>query len=147
MMDADLLLGLNGLAIALLMAVALLLFWFVLRAWHGALPGWAPSPRQAALFGVPALLLLGLAAPVSGWLVLDQRGIPLGLTWVLCSSLLYLLAGIAWLLASRRLLVLHAGPAELAAPRGRFLGFSLGYAALGLTLLLVILGLILVRPA
>jgi len=83
---------------------------------------------------------------VSGWLVLDQRGIPLGLTWVLGSSLLYLLAGIAWLLASRRLLVLHAGPAELAAPRGRFLGFSLGYAALGLILLLVILGLILVRP-
>lgn len=76
MMDADLLLGLNGLAISLLMVVALLLFWFVLRAWHGALPGWAPSPRQAALFGVPALLLLGLAAPVSGWLVLDQRGIP-----------------------------------------------------------------------
>ncbi|GAC1031501.1 DUF2269 family protein [Pseudomonas sp. No.21] len=138
---------LHGVLTFLLFAVAGGLLWGVLRAWHGGLGGWAPNLRQSVLFGVPALLALGVALPITGWWLLALAEIPFGLTWVLGSSILYLLAGIAWLAFTRRLLVLHAGDAPSAAPRSRFLGFSLGYGAAGFLLLLAILVLTLAKPA
>jgi uncharacterized membrane protein len=139
---------LHGVLTALLLVVAGGLLWYIGRAWHGGvMRGWSPSLRQAAVFGLPALLALGIALPISGWWLLHLAATPFGLAWVLGSSVLYLLAGIAWLLFARRLLALHAGRAVGLEPRGRFLGFSLGYAATGFALLLAILLLILLRPA
>ncbi|NES11739.1 DUF2269 family protein [Pseudomonas laurentiana] len=109
---------LHGLATALSLGCALGL---VFRAWRqraSAVAGQATSLQRPWLF---VWILMGLSLfslPFSGWWLVHLVGWPLGQTWLLGGSVLYLLGGVCWLLlvgrlgkatASRRSVVILAG--------------------------------------
>lgn len=94
---------------------------------------------------LPALGLLALSLPVSGWWLVHLGGFPLGQTWLLASALLFALLMLAGLLLAGRLAAWRA-LGTVAAP-GRLLAMTTGYAALVLVLLLVIMALMGAKPA
>lgn len=101
--------------------------------------------RRTRLISLPLLGVLALSLPVSGWVLVNLVGWPLGQTWLLASSVLFvgvLLLGL--LLAGR----LAAWQALAGAPApASLLRFSAAYAGLIVVLLLAIMGLMGAKPA
>lgn len=101
--------------------------------------------RNTRLFSLPALGLLALSLPVSGWWLVHQAGLPLGQTWLLASALLFALLVLFGLLLAGRLRVWQALGATPAS--GMLLKLSMTYAVLIVVLLLVIMALMGAKPA
>ena len=101
--------------------------------------------RNTLRFSLPALGLLALSLPVSGWWLVHLVGFPLGQTWLLLSSLLFAVLVLFVLLLAGRLaawLALGATP-----PSRLLLRLSSAYAVLILFLLLAIMALMGAKPA
>ena len=101
--------------------------------------------RNTRLFSLPALGLLALSLPVSGWWLVLLAGLPLGQSWLLASSLLFVLLVLSGLLLAGRLRAWQALGATPAS--GMLLKLSMAYAALIVVLLLVIMALMGAKPA
>ena len=101
--------------------------------------------RNTLRFSLPALGLLALSLPVSGWWLVHLAGFPLGQTWLLLSSLLFAVLVLFVLLLAGRLaawLALGATP-----PSRLLLRLSSAYALIILLLLLLIMALMGAKPA
>jgi uncharacterized membrane protein len=101
--------------------------------------------RNTRLFSLPALGVLTLSLPFSGWWLVHQAGLPLGQTWLLASSMLFALLVLFGLLLAGRLRAWQALEATPAS--GMLLKLSVAYAVLIAVLLLVIMGLMGAKPA
>lgn len=100
---------------------------------------------RTRLISLPVLGLLALSLPVTGWLLVDLVGWPLGQTWLLLSNVLFVVLLVIGLLLAGRLSAWQALNGA-AAPK-RLLGLCTAYAGLILLLLLVIMGLMGAKPA
>ncbi|AYC31073.1 DUF2269 family protein [Pseudomonas cavernae] len=101
--------------------------------------------RLTRLYSLPAMGLVALSLPVSGWWLVHTLGLPLGASWLLFSACLFALLVLFGLLLHGRLgawqeVVGGAVPARL-------LRFVVAYAALALILLLAIFALMGAKPA
>lgn len=100
--------------------------------------------KRTRLISLPVLGLLALSLPVTGWVLVDMVGWPLSQTWLLASSVLFVVLMLVGLLLAGRLgawQALNGAPA----PK-RLLGFCAVYTGLILLLLLVIMGLMGAKP-
>jgi uncharacterized membrane protein len=100
--------------------------------------------KRTRLISLPVLGLLALSLPVSGWWLVNLAGFPLGLTWLLASSVLFGVLVLVGLLLNGRLAAWQAlgdspAPANL-------LRLCAVYAGLLVLLLLVIMGLMGAKP-
>lgn len=100
--------------------------------------------RNTLRFSLPALALLALSLPVSGWWLVHLAGLPLGQTWLLLSSLLFAVLVLFILLLAGRLAAWLALGAT--APSSLLLRLASGYAVMILLLLLAIMALMGAKP-
>ena len=101
--------------------------------------------RNTLRFSLPAMGLLALSLPLSGWWLVHLAGLPLGQTWLLASSLLFVLLVLFGILLAGRLrawLALGSVPAS-----GLLLKLSMVYAVLIVVLLLAIMAMMGAKPA
>ena len=101
--------------------------------------------QRTRLISLPLLGVLALSLPVSGWALVNLVGWPLGQTWLLASSVLFVGVLLFGLLLAGRLAAWQAlagspAPASL-------LRFTAVYAGLIVVLLLAIMGLMGAKPA
>ncbi|MBF7730016.1 DUF2269 family protein [Pseudomonas sp. N040] len=101
--------------------------------------------RNTRRFSLPALAVLALSLPLSGWWLVHLGGFALGQSWLLASSALFILLVLAGLLLAGRLAAWQALGA-LPAPR-KLLRLTLAYAVLIVGLLLAIMALMGAKPA
>ena len=102
--------------------------------------------RVTRCYSMPAIGLVTLSLPVSGWWLVHTLGLPLGATWLLCGAVLFaVLVALGLLLHGR----LGAWQAALAtgAVSARLLQFVSAYAVLMLVVLLAIFALMGAKPA
>lgn len=136
---------LHGLAAVLLiigLPVHLLIIW---KAWRAADPSrLAHKLRNSWRYSVPAFALALFSLPLSGWWMVDLAGWPLGSTWLLLSSILYIPLAIAGLLLARHLYTWQA-LGEQSPPR-RLLRQCLLYSGSAIFLLLAIAALMGSKP-
>ena len=100
--------------------------------------------RNTLRFSLPALGLLALSLPVSGWWLVHLGGFPLGQTWLLLSSLLFAVLVLFTLLLAGRLaawLALGSTP-----PSSLLLRLASAYVVMILILLLAIMALMGAKP-
>lgn len=100
--------------------------------------------RRTRLISLPLLGVLALSLPVSGWVLVNLVGWPLGQTWLLASSVLFVGVLLLGLLLAGRLAAWQAlagspAPASL-------LRITAAYAGLIVVLLLAIMGLMGAKP-
>lgn len=101
--------------------------------------------RVTRLYSMPAIGLVTLSLPVSGWWLVHTVGLPLGASWLLYSAVLFALLVLFGLLLHGRLGAWQA--AVGGAVPVRLLRFVSAYAALMLVLLLAIFALMGAKPA
>lgn len=101
--------------------------------------------RLTRLYSLPALGLLALSLPLSGWWLVHTVGLPLGASWLLYSAALFAVLVVLGLLLHGRLGAWQA--AAGGAVPVRLLRFVVVYAALLLVLLLAIFALMGAKPA
>jgi uncharacterized membrane protein len=101
--------------------------------------------RNTRRFSLPALGLLALSLPASGWWLVHLAGLPLGQTWLLASSLLFVLLVLFALLLAGRLRAWQALGEKPAS--SLLLRLSMAYAVLLVVLLLAIMALMGAKPA
>jgi uncharacterized membrane protein len=100
--------------------------------------------RNTLRYSFPALGLLALSLPVSGWWLVHLAGFPLGQTWLLLSSLLFaVLVLFALLLAGRLAAWLALGTTP---PSSLLLRLASAYVVMIFILLLVIMALMGAKP-
>ena len=97
------------------------------------------------LYSLPALGLLALSLPVSGWWLVHTVGLSLGASWLLFRAVLFAVLMVLGLLLHGRLGAWQAA-AGGAVPAG-LLRFVVAYAALMLVVLLAIFALMGAKPA
>lgn len=100
--------------------------------------------RVTRCYSLPALGLLALSLPVSGWWLAHLAGIPLGQTWLLASSVLFVLLMVVAVLLRGRLAAWEALGDTPAPPR--LLALTAGCALQYIVLLLAIMGLMGAKP-
>ena len=101
--------------------------------------------RRTRLISLPVLGLLGLSLPASGWWLVHLAGFPLSQTWLLASSLLFVVLVVLVLLLNGRLAAWQAlgdSPAPTC-----LLRIAAAYGGLIVLVLLVIMGLMGAKPA
>jgi uncharacterized membrane protein len=100
--------------------------------------------RNTLRYSFPALGLLALSLPVSGWWLVHLAGFPLGQTWLLLSSLLFaVLVLFALLLAGRLAAWLALGTTP---PSSLLLRLASAYVVMIFILLLAIMALMGAKP-
>ena len=102
--------------------------------------------RVTRLYSLPAIGLLTLSLPVSGWWLVHTAGLPLGASWLLYSAKLFGLLVLFGLLLHNRLGAWQSAVAAGNVPV-KLLRFVLAYAGLVLVLLLAIFALMGAKPA
>lgn len=102
--------------------------------------------RVTRRYSLPALGLLALSLPVSGWWLVHLVGLSLGASWLLFSAKLFGLLMLFGLLLYGRLGAWQAAVAAGEVPQ-RLLRLVVAYAALLLVLLLAIFALMGAKPA
>ena len=102
--------------------------------------------RVTRLYSLPAIGLLALSLPVSGWWLVHTVGLPLGASWLLFSAKLFGLLVLFGLLLHNRLGAWQNAVAAGHVPV-RLLRFVIAYGALMLVLLLAIFALMGAKPA
>ncbi|MDE1168375.1 MAG: DUF2269 family protein [Pseudomonas sp.] len=140
---------LHGIATVLLIgSVGAVLF----QTWRGYKAGnksaFAQTLQRPWLY---AWLLMGLSVlsfPFTGWWMMHTVGWPLGQTWLLAGSVLYLVGVIGWLVLVRRtnrwrLAVADHNEVQVVRQRK----FSVVFAGISLVVLVAILVLMITKPA
>lgn len=133
---------LPGILLLIGVVVHLLMLWKASRSGDAAVL--QRKLKRTRLISLPVLGLLALSLPVTGMVLVDMVGWPLSQTWLLLSSLLFVVLMVVGLLLAGRLSAwqaLNGAPA----PK-RLLGLCAAYAGLILLLLLVIMGLMGAKP-
>ena len=102
--------------------------------------------RATRLYSLPAIGLLTVSLPVSGWWLVHTVGLPLGASWLLYSGKLFGLLMLFGLLLHNRLGAWQRAVATGKVPV-RLLRFVIAYATLVLILLLAIFALMGAKPA
>ena len=100
--------------------------------------------RRTRLISLPLLGVLALSLPVTGWALVRSAGLPLGQTWLLLSSCLFVVLLVVGLLLAGRLRAwqaLGAAPASVG-----LLRLTAAYSALLVLLLLAIMALMGAKP-
>ena len=100
--------------------------------------------RVTRLYSMPAIGLVTLSLPVSGWWLVHLAGLPLGQLWLLLSATLLLPLLVCWLLLDGRLRAWIAAGEQVPANTPRL---ALLYAGLMLAILLAIFALMGAKPA
>ena len=100
--------------------------------------------RVTRCYSLPALGVLALSLPVSGWWLAHLSGIPLGQTWLLASSVLFVMLMVMAVLLRGRLAAWEALGETPASPR--LLMMTAAYALQYIVLLLAIMGLMGAKP-
>jgi uncharacterized membrane protein len=101
--------------------------------------------RNTRRFSLPALALLALSLPLSGWWLVHLGRFPLGQSWLLGSSALFILLVLAGLLLAGRLAVWQAlGTTPVSR---NLLRLTLAYAGVIVVLLLAMMALMVAKPA
>lgn len=131
-------------AVLLLLGVLahLLMLWRAVRRGEPAVL--ARKLRNTRRFSSPALALVALSLPVTGWWLAHIVGWPLGQLWLLGSSLLLLPLLLVWLLLDGRLrawIALGESPAPAGLQR-----LTLIYGLLLVVILLVLFSLMGAKP-
>lgn len=102
--------------------------------------------RITRLYSMPAIGLVTLSLPISGWWLVHTVGLPLGASWLLYSAILLALLALFGLLLHGRL-----GAWQTAVGNGavsvKLLRFVMAYGVLMLVLLLAIFALMGAKPA
>lgn len=101
--------------------------------------------RVTRLYSMPAIGLVALSLPVSGWWLVHTVGLPLGASWLLYSAILFALLVLFGLLLHGRLGAWQA--AVGGAVPAKLLRFVVAYGVLMLVLLLAIFALMGAKPA
>lgn len=100
--------------------------------------------QRTRTISLPVLALLALSLPLTGWWMVSLAGLPLSQTWLLLSSVLFVLLVPLTLLLAGRLATWQTAGASAAASVPRL---SAIYAGLIVLLVLVIMGLMGAKPA
>jgi uncharacterized membrane protein len=100
--------------------------------------------QRTRSISLPVLALLALSLPLTGWWMVSLAGLPLSQTWLLLSSVLFVLLVPLTLLLAGRLATWQSAGASAAASVPRL---SAAYAGLIVLLVLVIMGLMGAKPA
>lgn len=102
--------------------------------------------RVTRLYSMPAIGLVTLSLPISGWWLVHTVGLPLGASWLLYSAVLFAVLVVIGLLLHGRL-----GAWQTAVGNGtvsvKLLRFVVAYGVLMLILLLAIFALMGAKPA
>ncbi|MBC9252682.1 hypothetical protein A9179_20655 [Pseudomonas alcaligenes] len=101
--------------------------------------------RITRLYSLPAIGLVTLSLPISGWWLVHTVGLPLGASWLLYSAVLFALLVLCGLLLHGRLGAWQA--AVGGAVPVKLLRFVIAYGVLMLVLLLAIFALMGAKPA
>lgn len=102
--------------------------------------------RVTRLYSLPALGLLAVSLPISGWWLVHTVGLSLGASWLLYSATLFALLMLFGLLLHGRLGAWQTAVSNGAVPT-KLLRFVLAYAVLVFVLLLAIFALMGAKPA
>ncbi|WP_068825277.1 DUF2269 family protein [Pseudomonas sp. BMS12] len=102
--------------------------------------------RVTRLYSLPALGLLAVSLPISGWWLVHTVGLSLGASWLLYSAILFALLMLFGLLLHGRLGAWQTAVGNGAVPT-KLLRFVLAYAVLVFVLLLAIFALMGAKPA
>ena len=102
--------------------------------------------RVTRLYSLPAIGLLTVSLPVSGWWLVHTVGLPLGASWLLYSAKLFAVLMLFGLLLHNRLGAWQRAVAAGDVPV-KLLRLVIAYAALVLVLLLAIFALMGAKPA
>lgn len=102
--------------------------------------------RVTRLYSMPAIGLVTLSLPVSGWWLVHTVGLPLGASWLLYSAGLFAVLVLFGLLLHGRLGAWQAAVGQSQVP-AKLLRFVLAYAGLMFVLLLAIFALMGAKPA
>lgn len=102
--------------------------------------------RVTRLYSMPAIGLLTLSLPITGWWLVHTVGLPLGASWLLYSAKLFGLLVLFGLLLHNRLGAWQKAVAAGNVPV-KLLRFVLAYAGLMFVLLLAIFALMGAKPA
>ena len=131
---------------AILLLVGILVHIFML--WKAARGGDAAvltrKLQRTRSISLPVLAVFALSLPLTGWWMVGLAGLPLSQTWLLVSSLLFVVLVPLTLLLAGRLAAWQAAGASVAASVPRL---SAVYAGLIVLLVLVIMGLMGAKPA
>ncbi|MBU1329597.1 MAG: DUF2269 domain-containing protein [Gammaproteobacteria bacterium] len=131
---------------AILLLVGILVHIFML--WKAARGGDAAvltrKLQRTRSISLPVLAVFALSLPLTGWWMVSLAGLPLSQTWLLVSSLLFVVLVPLTLLLAGRLAAWQAAGASVAASVPRL---SAVYAGLIVLLVLVIMGLMGAKPA
>jgi uncharacterized membrane protein len=131
---------------AILLLVGILVHIFML--WKAARGGdvavLTRKLQRTRTISLPVLALFGLSLPLTGWWMVSLVGLPLSQTWLLVSSLLFVILVPLTLLLAGRLGAWQAAGANVAPSVPRM---SAVYAGLIVLLVLVIMGLMGAKPA
>ncbi|OEC33684.1 Uncharacterized membrane protein [Pseudomonas cuatrocienegasensis] len=131
---------------AILLLVGILVHIFML--WKAARGGDAAlltrKLQRTRSISLPVLAVFALSLPLTGWWMVSLVGLPLSQTWLLVSSLLFVVLVPLTLLLAGRLAAWQAAGASVAASVPRL---SAVYAGLIVVLVLVIMGLMGAKPA
>lgn len=128
----------HGLATLLLFVMVLALGWWSWRLHRGPLEGAAARLSRWPARCAWVLGLCVLSLPISGWWLTHLAGWPLSQTWLLGGSLAFLLGAACWLWLAAR------GASRPEALRS---GLDRGLAGLGLLAFVVVLMLMVIKPA
>ena len=101
--------------------------------------------RVTRLYSLPALGVLALSLPVSGWWLVHTVGLPLGASWLLYSAILFALLMLFGLLLHGRLGAWQAAVGGTVPVK--LLRFVIAYGVLMLILLLATFALMGAKPA
>ena len=101
--------------------------------------------RVTRLYSLPALGVLALSLPVSGWWLVHTVGLPLGASWLLYSAVMFGVLMLFGILLHNRLGAWQKAVAAGNVPV-KLLRFVIAYAALALILLLAIFALMGAKP-
>lgn len=101
--------------------------------------------RVTRLYSLPALGVLALSLPITGWWLVHTVGLPLGASWLLYSAVLFALLMLFGLLLHGRLSAWQA--AVGGAVPVKLLRLIIAYGVLMLVLLLAIFALMGAKPA
>ena len=102
--------------------------------------------RVTRLYSLPALGLLAVSLPISGWWLVHIVGLPLGASWLLYSAVLFAVLMVIGLLLHGRLGAWQTAVATGNVPI-KLLRFVLAYGVALLVLLLAIFALMGAKPA
>ncbi|MFF7706457.1 DUF2269 family protein [Pseudomonas sp. NPDC007930] len=139
---------LHWLATALLLGSVAAVLWRAQASWRAGDHRLFASTLDRPWWVAWAVMAVALASfPISGWWLVHSVGWPLSQAWLLAGSVLYIVGALAWLallLKVRRLRASAPANAAVLSTQGRWV---MAVAGLAVVILLVLMVLMLAKPA